>query len=124
CRVEFVQLWTTRVWVPRVSVDVGNLDRSTKVHAETATRASSPEENIRARLVFIARQATVCECCEFSTATVQVAVDQRQLRTRRSVVFGRGSDVFEFELAICDAVRVVIEDNSGLDEKNYQECNH
>jgi hypothetical protein len=63
------------------------------------------------------RQATVSQRRELSATMVQVAVDQRQLRTRRNVVFGWRGKTLEFEFAIGSAIRVVLKDNSGIEQK-------
>jgi hypothetical protein len=99
---------------------VGDVDRCSEVHAKAATRAAGPEVDVRAWLVFITRQATVCERRELSTASIQITVDQRQLRTRRSVLLRRRSNIFELKLAVCGAIRVVLEDNSGINEKEQK----
>src|SRR6476661_1123629 len=94
--------------MPRVGVDLCDIDRRREVHAETTAGTAGTKENIRARLVFVARQPSVDERRQFRASLVQVAVDQRQLRVRARIVFNRRRDRFELKLASRGTTRIAL----------------
>src|ERR1700682_3820622 len=87
--VHVIELRRAGVGMPRVGVDLGDVDGRAEVDAEAAAPGVGLEEQVRARLVFDRWQDAVGERAELAAIAVEGAGDERHFRVRRRVVLRR-----------------------------------
>src|SRR6266542_1797623 len=84
--------------MPRIRVDLRDVDLRSEIHAHTPAPTRESEENVLCRLIVVARQFAVPERSERGAVAVESTGDQRDRRLGGGVVADRGGNALEFEL--------------------------
>src|SRR5258708_31616199 len=93
-----IELRSAAPGVPRIGIDLGDLDDRGKVEEKASAVSAGAEEKIRGWLVFISRQHAVCKRAQVSASGIALAKNDLQFRVRGRIVFAGRRHAPEFEL--------------------------
>src|SRR5207253_4643119 len=111
---EPVYLRCSGVWMPGISIDLSDLNHASQVHSETSAGSAGLEKEVCGGLIFFGWQKPISERSQVRAVGIDRSGQQRQLRFRAGVIFGRRSQGFEFELFSRSAADIAIDGDNNL----------
>jgi hypothetical protein len=94
--------------MPRISVDLLNLDDAIQVNLEPAPGGTGIEEKVFFRLILVVWQPAIVKLLELAPIRISLAIDNLEFGFAGGIGFGWGRHAVKFEGPGCPLVLIMI----------------